>query len=355
MTTIHPKFKLNGRNYNDKALKTLARTWVEEGVGIQKQTGIFLYDWSSGDDAIIVNTSGSTGEPKAIEVKKKRMVNSALATGRYFQLRPSNTALLCLSPAFIAGKMMLVRAMVLGLELDVVEPTTNPLNGISKSYDFAAMVPMQVRASLTRLNQIKTLIIGGAPISSALRTLLSEQKNDLFETYGMTETITHIAVKKISRVPDEIQEQYFETLPNVSIESDARQCLVIDAPLILEDCLVTNDIVEIVDKGRFKWLGRYDNIINSGGIKLIPEQIEMKIAAYIRPRFFVAGIPDEVLGERLVLFIEGNGDKAVLNKDSNIFQKLAKYERPKEIVYLPEFQETANGKINRMNTLRHLK
>ena len=279
------------------------------------------------------------------------MVNSALATGEYFQLQPKQKALLCLPCTGIAGKMMLVRAMVLGLHLDYVEPSSSPLPENSKIYDFAAMVPLQVQNSLNQLSRIQTLIIGGAPVDSSLRSQLVKLSVRAFETYGMTETITHIAVKRIAGD----STNYFETLPNVFVAQDNRECLVIEAPKISAGKVVTNDLVELIDKTQFKWLGRYDSIINSGGIKLVPEKIEEKLSTLIKPRFFVAGIPHETLGQQLVLVVEGNPIKEhELLQDIRDLKEVSRYEVPKNVFFVKTFTETSTQKVDRKKTLQQV-
>ena len=187
------------------------------------------------------------------------------------------------------------------------------------------------------------MIVGGAKMSASLEKSLSKLKTKVYETYGMTETITHIAAKKIG-------EKAFTILPNIKIYQDDRNCLVIDAPKISKDTIITNDLVELINENQFVFLGRIDNVINSGGIKLIPEQIEDKLSGKINSRFFVTGIHDAVLGEKLVLIIEG--EKQAL--DETIFDGLDKYEKPKEVFYVSKFIETLNGKIKRKEILASL-
>ena len=202
-------------------------------------------------------------------------------------------------------------------------------------------MPLQAENSLEKLHQFKKIIIGGAKVSDDLANKLKEIKSDIYETYGMTETITHIAAKKIG-------EEFFTILENASISKDNRNCLVIDVPSISDEILITNDIVQILNDKQFKWIGRYDNVINSGGIKLFPEQIEAKLASKISNRFFVIGQPDEVLGSKVVLVIEG--DKFEI--DANIYESLEKFEKPKDVLFIPKFVETETNKINRLKTLQ---
>lgn len=349
---IHPKFKFNGIHYDLEALKELAYSLVKEGQEYEVAIGKFLMDWLDEADSIQVETSGSTGAPKTIALKKEHMVNSALATGSFFKMGVGTKALQCLSTNFIAGKMMLVRAIVLGWEIDFVEPTSHPLGQNSKPYDFCAMVPLQVQGSLSSLNQIGTIIIGGAPISTELKMRLSCVNTKIFETYGMTETITHIAIKEFAKG---LEDFNFKSLPDVALSTDHRGCLVIEAPKVSNEIIVTNDLVKLISSTEFQWLGRYDNVINSGGVKLIPEQLESKFSTLISSNFFVAGIPDPDLGQKLILVVEGNMDGNQLSQKIKSLKSISKFEIPKEIFVVPQFVETGNGKVNRTKTLSKYK
>ncbi|UII79780.1 AMP-binding protein [Flagellimonas sp. CMM7] len=351
---IQPAFRLNGVHYEFDELSEIAYSLVKEGEPYEKSIGNFLLDWVNDKPTVEVFTSGSTGKPKKITLKKEHMVNSAIATGKHFNLYAGNTALLCLSCSGIAGKMMLVRAMVLGLALDYVTTSSTPLANSKKTYDFAAMVPLQVENSLKQLAQMGTLIIGGAPITKSLKKKLEKVSSRVFETYGMTETITHIAVKRIHKnsVKSSAVETYFTTLPEITVSTDHRDCLVISAPHISDEDVATNDIVELNGDNQFKWLGRYDSIINSGGVKLVPEQIEAKLGSIIYSRFFVIGIPDEILGQKLVLLVEDEQvSKTELLQKIKTLKELDKYEIPKEIHLVTSFIETESGKIDRKKTL----
>jgi O-succinylbenzoic acid--CoA ligase len=303
--------------------------------------GDFLLDWFDKRDFIEMQTSGTTGAPKLIRVEKQAMVNSALATGDFFDLLPGIKVLHCLPTQYVAGKMMLVRALILGWDMDLTAPASNPLQRNDTIYDFAAMVPLQALHSLGKLDQVKKLILGGARVSHELSEKLEALPTQIFETYGMTETITHIAAKRVG-------EEAFTLLPNVKISEDDRHCLVIDAYKICDEPVVTNDVVKIIDDNHFVWLGRYDNVINSGGIKLFPEQIEEKLSGSIERRFFIKGLPDDSLGEKLILVIEG----APYDIDGSTFSKLGKYERPKDIIFVDKFAETESGKIIRDKSLQ---
>ncbi|PRX55167.1 AMP-binding protein [Flagellimonas meridianipacifica] len=348
---IHKQFALNGVSHSKEALLEVAYSLIKEGKDFEKPIGDFLLDWCSPKPSLDVYTSGSTGAPKKITLQKSQMLNSAMATGQYFGLEAGNTALLCLPVSSIAGKMMLVRAMVLGLRLDYVMPSSRPLLHTSCTYDFCAMVPLQAEKSLEKIGDIKTLILGGAAISFSLEKKLKKAPSRVFETYGMTETITHVAVRQVSPTTD----NDFKLLPFVEISQDDRQCLVLKAPKVSSNPVVTNDLVELTSKTSFKWLGRYDNVINSGGIKLIPEQIEKKLSSMVENRFFVIGVPDETLGQKLILVVEGEVKTNNLSQAIAKSPLLGKYEIPKEIFSTKKFIETKTGKVQRDKTLDLIK
>ena len=356
---FHSGFQFNGRSFTE------SKEIIEYVEFHSKEAYVFLKEWFSDQEHVVVKTSGSTGTPKEIFLQKEQMINSALATGKYFGLSEGTSALCCLPINFIAGKMMLVRALTLGWKIDVVAPNSNPLEGIDKSYDFSAMVPLQLRNSLDKINQIETLIVGGGIVSEDLQKEIQGVSTHIYATYGMTETITHIAVKPLnvtSRVSYRAESRYerssYELLPNVSISTDNRGCLVINAPKVSSELVVTNDVVEIISDEAFIWKGRYDNVINSGGIKLHPEEIEKKLASCITSRFFVAGIPNEKLGEKLILVVEGKNDHVISSCHSEPVEEkvknlksLSKFEKPKEIYFVEEFVETETKKIQRKKTL----
>ncbi|WP_136667960.1 AMP-binding protein [Flavobacterium sp. H122] len=341
MNKIHPEFQLNGKKYAAQQLSQWAKDKLNSNLEFETDCASFLLDWLSDSDKIQVKTSGTTGTSKNIEIAKKAMVNSAVATGDFFELKERTSALCCLPVKYIAGKMMLVRAMILGWHIDVVEPSSNPLANTVNCYDFVAMVPLQVENSINNLHKVKILLVGGAQVNFGLANELSKIQCNAYESYSMTETVTHVALKKIG-------EKTFKVLPNVSIAIDERNCLVIDAPLLNPEKLVTNDIVELISESEFIWKGRADNVINSGGVKLFPEQIEEKLLKKITKRFFIAGIPDDKLGERVILFIEGKEYEIA----PSVFKELDKYEKPKQISFVHQFLETETGKIKRKEIVR---
>jgi O-succinylbenzoic acid--CoA ligase len=345
---FHKDFKLNSKAFASvDALLIYA-------ADLSKDTHHFLEDWFSEKEYVIVNTSGSTGAPKAVKLQKAQMQNSAIATGNFFKLKEKTSALLCLPVVYIAGKMMLVRALTLGWHLDVMEADSNPLKENFKAYDFAAMVPLQVENSMDKLSQIKKLIVGGGAVSNALQEKLQYVTTVVFGTYGMTETITHIAVKKLNNFKALLQnvygqsmhKEYYTTLLKTSIYKDERNCLVIKNTTISDTVIFTNDVVRLISDTQFEWLGRFDNVVNSGGIKLYPERIEEKLGSIIKQRFFVAGCQDDTLGEKLVLIVEGVSSVFDFKKTS-----ISKFEIPKETYFIDHFVETATKKIQRQKTL----
>ncbi|MDO6676120.1 AMP-binding protein [Tenacibaculum sp. 1_MG-2023] len=340
---FHNSFQLNGKSFsNEDELLTFSKT-------INDSVYQFLSDWFNTEDFVVVQTSGSTGKPKPISLKKEFMINSAKATGVFFDLEENTTALLCLSTDYIAGKMMLVRALTLGWSIDVVALTSKV--EIIKEYDFSAMVPLQLRSSLASIHKIKKLIVGGGVVANDLIEAIQDKSTEIFATYGMTETITHIAVKKLNNViSNDSEKSHYKTLPNVQLSQDNRNCLIIDASKVSEEKVVTNDVVHLISKTEFEWLGRYDNVINSGGVKLHPEKIEEKLSKVIPNRFFVTGINDKKLGEKLVLIVEGEKNDVILNEVRNLLG-LTKYEIPKVVYFVDKFIETETKKIQRKKTL----
>ena len=345
----HKDFKLNGNSFNStKEILAYTKNKYQE-------TFWFLTDWFDDLDFIITSTSGTSGKPKSVKIKKKYMVNSAMATGAFFNLPSKTTALLCLSTNFIAGKMMLVRALVLGWHIDIVAPKADPIKKITKNYDFSAMVPMQLHHSLDKINRVEKLIVGGAPVSKSLLNEVKDLKTKIYATFGMTETVSHIAVKKLNHLDENAINNYFTVLQDVEILTDLNGCLVIEAPKISDNVIVTIDLVKIYSDTQFEWLGRFDNIINSGGVKIIPEQVEKKLQEILIERFFISSLPDDVLGEKLILVIETGSNES---KEKSIFidlisklKTLHKYEIPKEIFLMEKFQETTTKKIQRKKTL----
>jgi len=312
---------------------------------------IFLENWLDESDIIHAQTSGSTGVPKKLELKKEQMKASAKLTNQFFDLQKEDTVLLCLSTNYIAGKMMIVRALVGHLHLIAIEPTSYP--PINKPVKFTAMVPMQVEAllnsteGLATMNYIDKLIIGGSATSALLETKLQNVSTNCYATYGMTETVSHIALRKING--SDSSDEY-RALEGVWFEQDERDCLVIHAPHLQAEPFITNDIVKLKNRNCFEWIGRFDNVINSGGVKLFPETIEKKISSFIAQRFYITSRKDEKLGEKVVLVIESEPFTELKKQqlDIQLNSNLGKFEKPREIIFTPKFEETSTGKVKRI-------
>lgn len=310
----------------------------------------FIRDCLSEEKTMKVQTSGSTGTPKIFEIEKSKMFNSAKMTCDFLGLKENNSALICLPIEYISGKMMVIRTLERKLTLYVSNPSIKPLEQLKNTIDFCAMTPLQVEHSLDKIHLIRNLIIGGAAVSDTLKAkiknTLNEKKVQIFETYGMSETLSHIALKSI--YPKE--ENYFTTLNDVEISKDNRDCLCIYAPKLNSEVLKTNDLVEIKNENQFRYLGRIDNVINSGGAKIFPEELESFVKQFISNELVFIGIDDVKLGQKLVLVIENsnldNEDKlreVILNLN---FDK--KFHKPKEIIFIEKIPRTPNGKVNRL-------
>jgi o-succinylbenzoate---CoA ligase len=318
----------------------------------------FCEKWLAGQQEFILKTSGSTGEPKPISLTRFQMKASAKLTGKTFGLKTHDKALVCLNVEYIAGIMMLVRGMVLGLELTVIEPNSNPLENLeNERFDFAAFVPLQLHKILENknqieiLNQMKVIIVGGAAVNEVLEKNIQELKVPVYSTYGMTETVSHIAIRKLNGAD---KSNNFKVLEGVKIGIDERNCLNIIAEASNNDLVQTNDIVEIINEKEFKLIGRFDNIINSGGVKIQLEKIEKAFEKFINEnRFFVFGITDLALGQKLILVIECESsiNENILSEGR---KSLSKYEIPKQIFTIKNFSETPTGKIDKKATIKRL-
>ncbi len=343
-------YSINGQKYTKIQLQLLCKEKINETVEWQKSIYHFIHHWLSDSPTLQVRTSGTTGTPKTIVVSKHQMIQSALMTSDYFHLKAGQNALLCLSADYIAGKMMIVRALVLGLNLIIVEPRSMPLSKLNNEMiHFAAMVPLQLHQILleSSLNQIQTLIVGGGAVSQQLRAAVKNIQTKVYATYGMTETLSHIAIMPLNG-----SQTSYQTLKGIEITQDERECLVIRAPHCEKE-LVTNDRVIIHSKNKFQLLGRVDNIINTGGIKIHPEEVEQKLDySNLARRFFISSRPDKKLENKIILLIEGSeltaSEKDKLNH--HIKNNLSKFERPKEIYFIKKFIETPTGKIQRKAT-----
>ena len=307
----------------------------------------FLSEWNNDSPFVHVQTSGSTGVPKPMLAEKRRMLASARITNDFLGLREGDAALLCMSLDYIAGKMMVVRSIERGLKLITVEPSGHPLNHSQLAtddcqIDFAAMVPLQVYNTLQvpeerkRLLQIRHLIIGGGAIDEALGAELKNFPNAVWSTYGMTETLSHIALRRLSG-PE--ASDWYIPFPSVKVSLSEDGCLVIDAPEVCPERLVTNDIAEISPQG-FRILGRKDNVICSGGIKIQIEEVESRLRPFLRVPYLISKRPDPKFGEVSVLLTEGSVDEA-----RQICERiLPKYYLPRHYLHVDRIPLTETGK-----------
>lgn len=350
---------LNGTVYSQQSLsqekhhKTVAPPFEQDVLK-------FCWEWLNGINVFTLPTSGSTGTPKFISLSRDQLEESARRTAQALGLESGFTALIALDPAYVAGKMMIVRSFVSGMDMVAVTPSANPLKQVpaNRQIDFASFVPYQLKAILAssqarRLNDLKILLVGGAPPERDILSALQRYQCEAYITFGMTETISHIALQ---RVNGEAASYFFTTLPGVEVSTDERGCLVINVPYLKEP-VITNDIVDISSPVTFRWKGRYDNMINTGGVKVSPESIEMSLQVLLpQRRFFVGSMHDENLGRRVVLAVEGPpfGELEIKHLLSAAAHRLTRFEVPKEICFLPQFPLTPNGKLDRPAALQQL-
>ena len=311
----------------------------------------FLEEWNNPSPYVHVKTSGSTGEPKPMLVEKQRMLNSARITCDFLGLRPGDTALLCMSLDYIAGKMMVVRSLERGLKLTTVPPSGHPLSTSNLPPStfhiphFTAMVPLQVYNTLQvpeereRLKKIKHLIIGGGAIDDSLAAELKDFPNNIWSTYGMTETLSHIALRRLNG-PE--ASEWYTPFPSVHLSISDEGCLIIDAPEVCPEPLITNDIAELSTR-QFRILGRKDNVICSGGLKIQAEELERQLRPHMSAPFVISKRADEKFGEVVVLITEGSPSDARIICE----RILPKYHQPKAYLHLDQIPLTETGKIAR--------
>lgn len=367
-------FVLNGTVYSpqqliDGRLQTPASDY-------ERRVLAFCQQWLTGQETFALQTSGSTGHPKTVPLTRAQMITSAQYTGRALGLQPGDRALVCLSVEYIAGMMMLVRGFELGLHLTVIEPVSRPLARFAPTerFDFTAMVPLQLHETLrgapherALLDAMRAVLIGGAPVSLALEEQLQRVLAPLYHTYGMTETVSHIALRRLNGPQ---RSDRFHAFDGVRLGLDERGCLTITSALTRGETLITNDLVELYADGAFRWLGRVDNVINSGGVKVHIEQVERALEAwllhyrggmYAERRFFIGPLADARLGQAVVAVIEGEpcaGDAAASTLATalrtHLRRLLPPYAVPRTVYFVPRMLETRTGKIDRWATLQQL-
>jgi o-succinylbenzoate---CoA ligase len=350
------KLTLNNQSYTFEEIKKNNFSGVSD---YEKTTLSFCSEWLNGKKTFLIYTSGSTGEPKPIEISRKQMTTSAAMTAAALNLKAGYKSLICLNTEFIAGKMMLVRGFESGMEMTIIPPSSNPLKEFPEEtiFDFAAFVPLQIENIIREtpekriiLERMKAIIIGGVNINPSLEVALQKISAPVYHTFGMTETVSHIALKRLN---GNERSEYFKTLNEVKISQDERACLIIESPLS-DHPLITNDIVEIIDQSHFKWIGRIDNIINSGGIKIQAEKVEAALQKILHQlnltiRYFVCGIPHIEFGEIVAVVYEGEElEKEKIEEiKNNLKAIISKYELPKLFLAIGKFPETPTGKIDR--------
>ena len=307
----------------------------------------FLSEWFSPEDTVLVHTSGSTGKPKELYVEKEHMMESACLTCSFLKLQKEDTALLCMPLKYIAGKMVVVRALVAGLNLLPVTPSGHPLREMKEAPVFAAMIPMQVYNSLQMpeekaiLQQVKHLIIGGGAIDSQLASELKDFPNAVWSTYGMTETLSHIALRRLNG-PE--ASDWYIPFESVQIRLSKENTLVIHAPRVCQEELVTNDMAEINGQKQFRILGRKDNTINTGGVKVQIEQVEALLKDRLSTPFLITSAPDKKFGEIIVLLTEGQLPDGI---EQICALALPTYWRPKRFIPVFQLPLTETGKPDR--------
>jgi o-succinylbenzoate---CoA ligase len=321
----------------------------------------FCRAWEAGEQRFVRHTSGSTGTPKAIILNCSQLQASAKATQQALGLQANQTALICLNIEAIAGTMMLVRGMEIGMEMYIVAPSANPLANLPDNtvLDFAAFVPLQLQTMLQnglgeRLDTFQTIIVGGAAVSESLLRQIASLQVPVFSTYGMTETVSHVALRRLN---GPTASDYYRLLPQIEANTDDRGCLRLCGAVTNHQWIQTNDLVQFVDKQTFQIVGRADNSINSGGIKIQLEKVEAaidKLALLENTRFFAWHKPDETLGQKLVLVIEQLPKNVDSLNPSTLKTALSghlnKYEIPREVYFSEKFIETATGKIDKHAT-----
>ncbi len=302
--------------------------------------------WKENTPYFTFHSSGSTGSPRTIEISRKKIILSTIATFEYIDpIGSLQTSLLCISPEFIGGAMVVFRALIKGLDLYISEPSSKIAEGLprpsQKQFDLVSMVPLQFEMlSRQELTRFKIVLVGGAPLNSGLRIIPKNTR--IFSTYGMTETISHVALR-------EVHESRFRTVGDTVVDLDSNNRLKFKGTITDHKWLKTNDLGEVISSKMFKWIGRHDFIINSGGVKVNPEDVESKLQQSLKGQYIISARQDSKLGERLVLVIEGEKEMEKID-----FGMLDKYETPKEVLYVETLPRTASGKIDRIQVKKLL-
>lgn len=311
----------------------------------QKYVIDLINDWLDGKQQFEFTTSGSTGTPKKLFISRQLLAYSAQQTLHYLNIQNGGNMLLCIPPHFIGGQMVIVRAIINAMTLHVIKPMLS-LSDIGIHFRLASMVPAQIESILKNdpelFNQFDNILIGGAPLSIQIEKILQSLKTkcQFHITYGMTETASHIALRN----PGELN---YKLIGDITMKTNESDCLMIKGTVTNNEWLVTNDIVSIKDNQTFEWLGRADFVINSGGIKINPEVVELKLSFQLKEKdYFITSLPHEIFGEQVVLVIQG----APFDLPASLFGDLSKYEKPKQVLWISKFNYTKSGKLDRIMT-----
>jgi O-succinylbenzoic acid--CoA ligase len=367
LTSLPTSLLLNGREFAYADIQQYPATTPVSLNGYEAKVLDFVRQWLNGSLEFGLRTSGSTGQPQAIQLRRRQLEASARRTGDYFDLGPGDRLLVCLNCEYIGGQMMLVRGLERNMQLTIVEPHADPLALVPADavFDFASFVPLQLRTVLAaghaeRLNQMKAILVGGAAVDGSLAKAVRALTVPVYLTYGMTETASHIALRRLSG-PDAARNTAYKVLPGIHVGQDARQCLTVRADVTDDKLIVTNDQIKLLDTHTFEWLGRADFVINSGGVKVPAEKVELVLEVALAEmelsrRAFVTGMPDERLGQTVTAVLEGQ--PLTPEQEARLLallrNRLAKYERPRQLRYAAKFRETASGKLDRPGTVRGL-
>lgn len=326
------------------------------------QTFSLAQQWLNGAETYVFHTSGSTGTPKEILLKREQLGSSAQGTIRALSLTPQEQILLCMNTAFIGGAMLLIRGLILQATITLQQPSGNPLEHISAGhpYTFASFTPIQLHTLTSgdrnireKLNRFHYILLGGAAVPVPLERELKKLSVKVYHTYGMTETVSHIALKQIGA------DVYFKALPGVELRTDEHGCLAIKSGSTGNKWVYTHDMVTLIDEHTFDLLGRADDMINTGGIKVWPAKIEQALqdGLYdmgIQRNIFVSWIPDDRLGQKIIAVIEGPPlDPEVQTRlIGSLEKRLGRYELPRAFYNFQLFILTPTGKINKHETLK---
>lgn len=307
-------------------------------------------------DSFISYTSGSTGEPKVLNINKNRANASADLSNRFFRITNLTHFVLSLDIKYIGSKMLLIRAQQAGAKVEVVRPSLNFYTEVKTPLiDFISLTPIHVNHILVNypvfFNKVKTCLIGASGVSKVLEDKLWNQnlKTVFYESFAMTETISHFALRNISN-----HEEHFECLDGFEVNVNDKGCLEVYHPVVLPEKVVTNDIVKCIDSSRFIFLGRKDNLINTGGLKISPEKLEKDWSLFLPFKFILAGEQDAILGQRIVMILDPESTLTRLQilqlfQINSVAVKLV----PKKFYKTKAWYETESLKPLRMEIIKH--